>query len=249
MKLPKLPVTVYAFAAFAVVIGLSFIAGQCRKYRTPDPPKVIEGKVDAGVPPPGPVNEAPTLQESLTVDRPDLTREEVIAKAKEYGMAFHEKTSTGSLGKGKGSIPVSAESADFENQAPPKPQFPYLLAEETFGPGPAGDKVDVSAWVEEWGGRVNLRSKWRDYQPPPKPWTSGPPIACPSTGFFENRAQWEGSVGYGAVAGAEGVGLGPFGSVGYLGPRTGALTWGVGGFAGWSNASGLVAAGGARVTF
>lgn len=61
-------------------------------------------------------------------------------------------------------------------------EYPLILSEEQFGPGPCGDVVDVVAVLPCPGCPVDQVAKWHDYTPPP-----------PRT--FENVARLEFEVG------------------------------------------------------
>ena len=232
-------VGLFAAATFAAVLGVSWIAGQCRQWRTPPAPKPLPPIVDPGTPTPGRVVEAPTIKESLIVARPDLTRKELEAYAKKYGL---ELAPAGTM---KSRQPVTdlhgAErpQSDAIPDVPPQ-TFPMLLAEESFKHAPSGADVDVSAWLSGFGERVDLRAKWREWTPPKPPAQR----ICETGSFLGNEAKWVKEVGVGYVYGGDKAGLGGWGSFAYRGPRTGAVTWGGRAFGAFSAESGAVGVGG-----
>jgi len=224
---------------FAGVLLLSFVAGQCHKWRTPPP---FPPMVDVGAPIAGPVAEAPTVTEPLPISRPDLTRAELEAAAKKYGLTL---TTLAPAGTKDATSPVGHP----EEIGPPAPAqtFPRLLAEETFLRSPTGPGVDVAAWLPGWGERVDLRARWREWTPPK---AASPKIpVCQSASFFQNEAKWVKELGGGVVLSDTGSGFGGWGSVAYRGPRTGAVTWGARGTAAFSPESGAIGFAGASVSW
>lgn len=224
---------------FAGVLLLSFVAGQCRKWRTPPP---FPPMVDVGAPIAGPVAEAPTVTEPLPISRPDLTRAEIEAAAKKYGLTL---TTLAPAATKAAASPVDHSGGI----GPPAPAqtFPMLLAEETFLRSPTGPGVDVAAWLPGWGERVDLRARWREWTPPK---AASPKIpVCQSASFFQNEAKWVKEIGGGVVLSDTGSGFGGWGSVAYRGPRTGAVTWGARGTAAFSPESGAVGFAGASVSW
>lgn len=237
-------VGLFAAATFAAVLGVSWIAGQCRQWRTPPAPKPLPPIVDPGTPTPGRTNEAPTIKESLTVARPEITRKELEAAAKKYGLELVPlipSESTRVLSEKQ--VQKADKTERLQSDASPdvSPQtFPMLLAEESFKHHPSGADVDVSAWLHGFGERVDLRAQWRTWTPPAPPKM---PV-CQSGSFFANEAKWVKEVGVGYVYGGDKAGLGGWGSLAYRGPRTGAVTWGGRAFGAFSNESGAVGVGG-----
>ena len=230
-------VGLFAAATFAAVLGVSWIAGQCRQWRTPPAPKPLPPIVDPGTPTPGRVVEAPTIKESLTVARPDLTRKELEAYAKKYGLELVPVVERRQLDASADVL--SAKDTPIADEKPPA-TFPMLLAEESFKHAPSGADVDVSAWLSGFGERVDLRAQWREWTPP----TPAKIPVCQSGSFFGNEARWQKEVGVGYVYGGNKAGLGGWGSFAYRGPRTGAVTWGGRAFGAFSAESGPVGVGG-----
>lgn len=219
----------FAAVTFAVVLAVSWVAGQCREWNTPPPFEPLPPIIDQGVPTPGPSSQAPTVTEDLPVARPDLTLDELKAEAKKYGMQL---TAPG----------AKVEQAPGETPAPPKQEtagvWPMFLGSETFLHAPSNAGVDISAWLPAYGQRVDLRASWREWTPPLA--APGPKqVICQSGSFFANEAKWYGGVGFGIVGNSQGVGLGPTADLGYLGPRTGKVTWGAGSHAAYSAQSGM----------
>lgn len=229
----------FAAATLAAVLGVSWIAGQCRQWRTPPAPKPLPPIVDPGTPTAGPSSQAPTIKDSLIVARPDLTRKELEAYAKKYGL---ELVPAGTM---KSRQPVTdlhgaeRRQSDASPDVPPQ-TFPMLLAEESFKHAPSGADVDVSAWLSGFGERVDLRAKWREWTPPKPPAQR----ICETGSFLGNEAKWVKEVGVGYVYGGDKAGLGGWGSFAYRGPRTGAVTWGGRAFGAFSAESGAVGVGG-----
>lgn len=213
-----------AVAAFLVMLSISFVAGQCRDWRKPKPPKPIPGHLDPGTPAAGPMSEVPTIKDSLTVARPDLTVAELEAEAAKAGFKLVRKGTKPASGAGQGSTtprPTAADTPESEIEAPGASSEVFiqkLFAKEHFGPGPAGDGVTVWAWQMREDGRIELMGAWDDYQPP------APEVR---EAFFGNVAKWHWTVGGGGVASPDGVGPGLLLGLGWSGPRTGHVTWGV----------------------
>lgn len=227
----KLPLAAKIATLCAVVLLVSWVAGQCRTWSTPE---VASAVIDAGTPIAGPVSQAPTVTAPESIARPDLSIEELRAEAKKYGLQL---TETVVLKK----TPPAAPGASVEPEKEPQELrivWPKFLAAESFKHAPSGADVDVSAWLPGEGQRVDLRASWRAWTPPPAA-PAYKPIVCQSGGFFENEAKWYGAVGYGVVANSAGAGLGPTADLGYLGPRTGKVTWGAGSHAAHSKQSGF----------
>ncbi len=214
---------------FLLVLAVSFVAGQCRDWRKPKEPKAqkpIPGFVDPGTPAPGPVSAAPTVQKCLPVAVPDLTRAELEAEAAKLGFKLTLKGRDSAQGGGQGSqttpgaTGTTPEGGDRPSEGNLEGFAQTLLAKERFGPGPAGDRATVWAWQMEENGRVELWADFDPYQPPPVP-------PAPEPGFFGNVAKWHWKVGGGGVASPDGVGPGLLLGMGWSGPRTGHVTWGV----------------------
>lgn len=223
---------------FAFVLFLSFVAGQCRKWSSPPVPKPVPPIIDLGTPTPGRAAEAPTVTEQFPVARPDLTRAEVEAYAKKYGLTLRP---AGTQASAKPSTLPGASPSEIEPPAPAQ-TFPLFLGEESFKHAPSGVDVDVSAWIQDSGQRVDLRATWRTWTPPEAPSSGIQP--CQKDRFFGNEARFVKEVGAGFVYGNGKAGLGGWGSVAYRGPRTGAVTWGGRAFGAFSNESGAVGVGG-----
>ena len=222
-----------AAVAFALVMAVSFVAGQCREWRepkAPEIPKPIPGFVDPGTPAPGPVSAAPTVQTCLPVAIPDLNRAELEAEAAKLGFKLTPRVGSAASGgvQGSRSAPETPGTASGGGDRPSEGNLSgfaqTLLAKERFGPGPAGDRATVWAWQMEENGRVELWADFDPYQAPPVE-----PIA--DSGFFENVAKWHWTVGGGGVASPDGVGPGVLLGMGWSGPRTGHVTWGVDAYA------------------
>lgn len=174
------PTTILGWLILVVVVvvlllSVSWVAGQFKGYwGPPKPPPVVPGYVDPGVPIAGPIAEAPTVPVDTTIATPDLTREQILAAAKKYGLVLAP------------SAPKPGRSGERDSTATPRPPTttpeadrPFearLWAEEHFSfDGVPGIGVDVSAWQLEQNERIDLRAKWSDYQPlapcaPPAPY-------------------------------------------------------------------------------
>jgi hypothetical protein len=163
------------------------------------------------------------------IARPALTRAEVLAEMKRVGLELAPRAATPGRSTGEpGSAPSPAPGAPDALQEAVQ-EFPIFFGKERFGPGPAGDLVDVSAWQLEPGGKVQLEGEWHDYTPPVA--ATCPPIAG---GFFRNEGRWEKEIGAGLLGTEDGIGPGGSVSVVFRGPSTGHANWG---------ARGLVAGG------
>lgn len=222
-----------AVGALAILL-ISWVAGQCRTWSKPKPTKVT---IDAGTPVAGPTSQSPTVAESVPIARPDLTMDELEAAAKKYGLTLRTVKQPEPQAE-------SAQGGISEETIMPVPEiertWPMLLAEETFVHHPSGAAADVSAWLPGYGQRVDLRASWRSWVPPAVAQPKGGPSYCMTPErFFGNEAKWYGGLGAGVVANSKGAGLGPTADLGYLGPRTGKVTWGAGSHAAFSQQSGL----------
>lgn len=220
---------------FVSLLALSWIAGQCRTWSTPKPPKPVPPIVDPGIPTPGPAATASTVTQPLPIARPQLTLAERKAAAKKYGMTVQPEEKN-----------AAAPLADESINEVDKPQrFPMFLAEETFTHHPSGVSVDVAAWLAGFGQRVDLRAAFHEWQPPTPPKA----IVCQSSSFFQNEAKWVKEIGGGVVYGNGKPDFGGWGTVAYRGPKTGAITWGGRGLAAFSQQSGAVGVGGLSISW
>lgn len=206
--MPKLSKLAYLAAVLALMFGASWIAGQCRDWRKPKPPETIPGRLDTGAPAAGPVATAPTAPASASVGCldptiPVLSRSELEAQAAKYGLKLTKKTADAIKGDlradltaDQGGEVVPAAPAGSSATAPAAAPGPALLAEETFGPGPAGDTATVSAWYMGPGERIDLRAAWNPYTPP---------VPEKLERYFGNVAKWERGflVGYAATRAGE----------------------------------------------
>ena len=174
-------------ASVIFVVGLialfasSWIAGQCREWKKP---KEVPAKIDTGVPTASPVNTAPTITECLPIARPDLTKEEELAVLAKYGMQPH-------------TTPVGVRSSQTQPQVSAAPenaldarQIDQIgvsriipMAETTFTHEASGVSVDVLAFVDGFGSRIQQTAKWHPWKPPITVTQDG--------GWIENEARWE----------------------------------------------------------
>lgn len=212
---------------FLLVLAVSFVVGQFQDWRKPKPPKPIPGHLDPGTPVSGPVSSAPTIQDSLIVARPDLTAAELEAEAAKAGFKLVRKGQNSAQGATQGSptpLPPAEDASGAEIEAPAPASdaevfVQKLYAKEHFAfDGVPGVGVTIWAWQMTEGGRVELMGAWDEYQPP---------AAGEKPDFFENVAKWHWTLGGGGVASPEGVGPGVLLGLGWSGPRTGHVTWGV----------------------
>ena len=246
--LTKARLTIEIAGLCAVVLGISWLAGQCRTWSKPNPTPAV---IDQGVPVAGPSSSAPTVTESLPIARPDLTLDELRAAAKKYGL----RLTTFAPAASKPSAPRSGLTDTKGRQIgagadvlPPEPAgvvartFPMLLAEESFKHAPSGADVDVAAWLPGYGERVDLRAVWRKWEPVPVAQAKMP--VCQTGSFIGNTAKWQKELGSGYVCSGSDCGLGGYGSVAYLGPRVGAVTFGARASGAFSPQSGVVGVGG-----
>lgn len=233
------PTTVLGWAklastAFAAMLVLSWVAGQCRTWRTPHAPKAppaIPGAVDPGTPVAGPTTDRPTTSDPTgPIARPALSREELLAEAAKFGLELAPR-------KPKPSKPPqetqetekpAAVADQAQAAAANEVQYPIFFGKERFSMklhGSSEVALEVSAWQLEPGAKIDLRGKWEDYQPPaPAPATVA---TCPGgDGFFGNEARWEKEIAAGAIGTADGFGPGGSAALTYRGPRTGAANWG-----------------------
>jgi hypothetical protein len=231
----KAPTTVLGWVklaaiAFALAMVASWTASQCRYWKTPKPPETISGSVDTGAPVAGPSSDRPTISTDATIARPALTREELLAEAKRVGLELELAPARPPGKRSKapaGSTPEPTDSGSVNETAPP--EFPIFFAKERFtmGLGDAGEvAVEVQAWQLEPGAKIDLRGRWEDYTPPPKP-PAAASVTCPDGGFFGNEGKWEKEIVLGAVANEDGAGPGGGFFLTYRGPRTGRANWGV----------------------
>ena len=246
----------HAVAALVALLVVSFVAGQCRANRQPKAPEPIPGFVDAGNVTPGPVAEAPTVvADPMQPAIPDLSRAELAQIAAKYGLELTKrgrKPSDAFKGDLRADLPrndgIDPEVGEDENDQPAAksgaPAEPVLLAEESAGPGPAGDRVEASAWFVGQGERVDLRFRWLPYQPP-----TPEQAKCDGSGYFGNVAKFHGFIGGGGVATDAGAGLGAFGGLGYRGFRIGKVKLGADAIGGYGQDSGGFVAGGLTLAF
>ena len=246
--LTKARLTIEIAGLCAVVLGISWLAGQCRTWSKPNPTPAV---IDQGVPVAGPSSSAPTVTESLPIARPDLTLDELRAAAKKYGLRLTTLAPAASKPSGATSTPTDTERRQIGASADVLPQepdevvartFPMLLAEESFKHAPSGLSLDVSAWLPGYGERVDLRAKFLEWVPPPVEQAKIP--VCQTGSFIGNEAKWQKELGAGYVCSGNDCGLGGYGSVAYLGPRVGAVTFGARAFGAFSPQSGVVGVGG-----
>lgn len=233
----------FEIAALCVaVLFVSWTAGQCRKWSKPKPAPAV---IDQGTPTAGPSSQASTINQSLIVARPDLTVDELREVAKKYGL----RLTTLAPAASKPSAPTSGLTDTKGRQIgagadvlTPTQTFPMLLAEESFKHAPSGLSLDVSAWLPGYGERVDLRAKFLEWVPPPVEQAKIP--VCQTGSFIGNEAKWQKELGAGYVCSGNDCGLGGYGSVAYLGPRVGAVTFGARAFGAFSPQSGVVGVGG-----
>ena len=245
--LTKARLTVEIAALCAVVLGISWVAGQCRTWSKPKP---TPATIDQGVPVAGPSSSAPTVTESLPIARPDLTLDELKAAAKKYGLRLTTLAPAASKPSKATSAPTDTERRQIGASADaltPAQTFPLLLAEESFKHAPSGADVDVSAWLPGYGERVDLRAVWRKWEPVPVAVAKSP--VCQTGSFIGNEAKWQKEVGAGYVYGNGKAGLGGWASAAYRGPRVGAVTFGARAFGAFSPESGAVGVGGFSVSW
>ena len=247
----RLPFEIAALCG--AVLFVSWVAGQCRTWSKPNPTPAV---IDQGTPVAGPSSSAPTVTEPLPIARPDLTVDELREVAKKYGLRLTTLAPAASKPSGATSTPPDTErrqigaSADVLTQEPAgvvARTFPLLLAEESFKHAPSGADVDVSAWLPGYGERVDLRAVWRKWEPVPVAQAKMP--VCQTGSFIGNTAKWQKELGSGYVCSGSDCGLGGYGSVAYLGPRVGAVTFGARAFGAFSPQSGVVGVGGVSASW
>lgn len=212
----------FAVGVFAFVLFSSWIAGQCRQWRTPKP---FPPLVDVGAPVAGPSSAAPTVDANPSMAVPDLSRDEVRALAEKYGLVIAQSD------REKVTAPKRQQSGASADVLPQKEanivaqNFPMLLAEESFKHAPSGVNLEVAAWLPGWGERVDLRARFLEWTPPPVA-TAKIPV-CQTGPFLRNEARFEKEFGAGALVTPDGIGPGGFGSLVYRGPSTGSANWGL----------------------
>lgn len=218
-----------ASAAFAAVLVLSWVAGQCRAWRTPHAPKApppISGAVDPGTPVAGPTTDRTTTSDPTgPIARPALSREELLAEAAKFGLELAPLNPKPPKATKNNEGPAAAVA---EAQPGTEIQYPIFFGKERFSMklhGSSQVALEVSAWQLGPNAKIDLRGKWEDYQPPPPaPATA---TTCPGgSGFFGNEARWEKEIAVGAIGTADGFGPGGSAALTYRGPRTGAANWG-----------------------
>ena len=233
----------FEIAALCVaVLFVSWTAGQCRKWSKPKPAPAV---IDQGTPTAGPSSQASTINQSLIVARPDLTVDELREVAKKYGLRLTTLAPAASKPSGATSGLTDTKGRQIGAGADvltPTQTFPMLLAEESFKHAPSGLSLDVSAWLPGYGERVDLRAKFLEWVPPPVEQAKIP--VCQTGSFIGNEAKWQKELGAGYVCSGNDCGLGGYGSVAYLGPRVGAVTFGARAFGAFSPQSGVVGVGG-----
>lgn len=212
-------------SVFALVLAVSWVAGQCRQWSTPKP---FPPLVDVGTPVAGPSSQAPTVTTPLEIARPALTVAELREAAKKYGLELTTKsrqTVTNLHGPERRQLDASADVlTQKEAGVVAEPQtFPMFLGEERFVHAPSGVSVDVAAWLAGFGERVDLRARFAEWK---QPAAQKIPV-CQTGGFLRNEAKWEKEFGAGALVTPDGIGPGGYGSVVYRGPSTGSANWGL----------------------
>lgn len=239
ISLPKYKLAIQIATLCAAVLALSWVANQCRQWGPAPAPKPYPSVVDAGTPIAGPSSSAPTVTVGPRIAVPALSLDELKAEAEKYGMQLVLPATAGKKTPKAG--PTTPGAAEAPTEAPKKEfdiVWPMFLGAESFKHAPSGADVDVAAWLPGEGQRVDLRASWREWTPPPIP-PAAKQVVCQSGSFFANEAKWYGAVGGGIVANSQGAGLGPTADLGYLGPRTGKITWGAGTHAAYSSQSGF----------
>lgn len=202
----------WAAIGFVALMVLSWVGRQCR--REPKPPKEIPAQVDPGTPTPGPVAEAPTAPVAPILATPQLTREEVLALAKKYGLNLAQKPAQEAPKAGAGEVTPPQHE---DSPAPAQTFEPRIFTEETFRHSQSGATVDVAAWQLAEGGRIVLVGKWAPWQPPPPP----------EPAYFENKGRWEGVLGIGAAGTEDGAGGSLLLGLGFRGIKIGHGTLGI----------------------
>lgn len=172
----------YVVLTIVALFAASWVAGQCREWRTP---KESPKQMDVGVPTPGPVNAAPTVPACLPVAQPDLAKEQELAILKKYGIEPSKTPSKPSAPEtdmpvavvsGKPLETIPSASSDARKIIP--------LAETTFTHEASGVSVDVMAFVMGFGQRVQQRAVWHPWKPPIT-------ITQDNEHWLGNEARWE----------------------------------------------------------
>lgn len=174
-------IAVYSVGFILFLFVASWVAGQCKQWSKP---KEVPAKMDTGVPTASPVNTAPTVTECLPLARPDLTKEEELAVLAKYRMKQH-------------TTPVGVRSSQTQPQVSPLPENALddlqiatadmsriiPMAETTFTHEASGVSVDVLAFVDGFGSRIQQKATWHPWKPPITITQDG--------GWFANEARWE----------------------------------------------------------
>lgn len=173
-----------AFYAVAVIVSVflsSWVAGQCKQWSKP---KEVPAKIDTGVPTATPVNTAPTVTECLPLARPDLTKEEELAVLAKYGIKPHTTPVGVRSSKTPPQVSALPENALDDLQIATADTSRIIpMAETTFTHEASGVSVDVLAFVDGFGSRIQQTAKWHPWKPPITVTQDG--------GWFANEARWE----------------------------------------------------------
>lgn len=171
----------YAVLGVVALFVVSWVAGQCKQWSKL---KEVPAKIDTGVPAAGPVNTAPTVTECLPLARPDLTREEELAVLAKYGIKPHTTpvgVRSSQTAPQVSAVPENAldalqiAAADMSRIIP--------MAETTFTHEASGVSVDVLAFVDGFGSRIQQKATWHPWKPPITVTQDG--------GWIANEARWE----------------------------------------------------------
>jgi len=171
----------YAVLAIVALFVLSWVAGQCREWKRP---KEVSEKIDTGVPTPGPINSAPTTPACVDIALPELTKEQELAVLKKYGIKPHKTTVDAPNAKTPSQVPLDAKNPLDDLQIAPVDMSRIVpMAETTFTHEASGVSVDVLAFVDGFGSRIQQTAKWHPWKPPITVTQDG--------GWFANEARWE----------------------------------------------------------
>lgn len=193
-------------AGLGLLFVVSFWAGHCRNWKEEhQTTKILAGKVERGK-----FIERTTLvpvEVEIRVPVVSDDRRAEMAEKFEVDLPPAETTDVASTG---------------EPEAPSRLIYPLIVVpEQTFGPGPAGDRIDCSVWQLFEGAPLDQRCRWKDYKPERQP----------EDRWFQNVAKVRWALGGGLVAVGEGLGPGALLSGEFSGFRTGRATWNVQGVA------------------
>jgi hypothetical protein len=182
----------YAKIGAAVILGallLSWWLGCWGRWRAENPtPPPIPPRIDPGevVTP-----EAPVVDTPLVAPVQQLSKAELVAWAKRYGLTLVPRQ-----------VPVPAPSTPAPGPEPATETvlYPLRLAEERFcqAPGTDGDcpetspSVDVTAIQSGPGLPVDLVAAWRELEPEP----------CPESRVFAAPGKFRTFIGVGAIGGS-----------------------------------------------